>query len=231
MSRPSDQAEKTYLAALDLEAEGRTKEALAAYQTIIDQHDALLWSDAASQAMDRIAAGVPLSSRLSQARKPFCKRFTRPLSLPHALITILILVVQSIVAGPLIAGSWLVLVAMDLAPLMFIYLVGGIPAAISGFLFSAWILHYCHGKGFMPERTTLAGMIFGVVAVLLFSWGLVPLYASDFPPSGVVMFMVIHGLVGGAFTGWLGGKLVWYRMDRNAPPYPVETLDGAHESR
>lgn len=220
MSRSSDLAEITYLAALDLEASGRIDDALAAHQSIIDDHGSSLWSDAAARAMDRITAGVPLSMSLEEARAPFQKRFTRPLSFPHALITALIVITQSAVAGPFVAGIWLLVVAMDLEPLIFVYIAGGIPAALSGLLFAVWVLHYCHRRGFMPERVKLVGMLTGVMSVAIFCWVLLPLYIDGFLPVGAVGFLVAHGLVGGAFTGWLGGKLVWYRMDRRAPPYP-----------
>lgn len=228
MPRFPDQAEQAYLTALDLEAEGRTDEALAAYQSIIDHHGRSLWSDAAAQAMDRIAGGDPLSIRLSEARVPFYKRFTRPLSFRHALVTALIVIIQSAVTGPLVAGSWLVLVSMQLDPVPFIYMVGGIPATVSGLLFAAWILRYSHLRGYMPEHVVPAGMICGAIGVVFSYWVLWVMATGNLLPAWAVMFLVIHGVAGGAFTGWLGAKLVWYRMNREAPPFQSGKLDDAH---
>lgn len=219
MIRPAVPAEHAYLNALDLEADGRTGEALEAYQSVIDNHGQSLWSDSARQAMDRIAEGVPVSARLSQARRPFGKRFTRSLSFPHALITAVMVIVQAITLGPLVAGSWIVIVVLDLSPMVFIYAVGGLPAALAGLFFAVWVLGYCHRRGYMPERVILAGIVCGSLAVAFSGWVLVPLMIGDVLPVGIVIFLIVHGMAGGAFMGWLGGKVAWYRMDRDTPPF------------
>ncbi|MFC4259478.1 hypothetical protein ACFOZ5_10610 [Marinobacter lacisalsi] len=212
-------AEQAYLAAQDLEVAGRTEEALAAYQSIIDDNGSSLWSDSAAQAMNRIAEGVPLTTSLRQARDPSCKRFTRSLSPGHALITAVIVALMAAAVGPLVAGSWVVLVTMDLMPVPVIYMVGAMPAGLAGLLFAAWVLGHCHLKGYMPERVKLAGTICGALAVAVSGWVLVPMVSAHSLPDGAVVFLIVHGMVGGMFMGWLGGKLVWYRVDRDAPPY------------
>lgn len=212
-------AEEAYLAAQDLEVAGRTEEALAAYQSIVDDNGSSLWSDSAAQAMNRIAEGVPLTTSMRQAQGPVGKRFTRPLSPPHAFATTVIIILQAAAVGPPIAGSWLILVTMDLAPVLAIYMVGGVPAGLAGLLFASWVLGHCHLRGCMPKRLTLAGIACGALAVAFSGWVLVPLTFGLRLPSGVVIFLIAHGMAGGAFIGWLGGKLVWYRMDPNVPPY------------
>ncbi|WP_372972330.1 tetratricopeptide repeat protein [Marinobacter sp.] len=214
--------ERAYLLAMDLEAAGRTEEALEKYQSIIDRHGHSLFSDAASQAMDRIEAGGSLHRAMAQARLPFNHHPARPLTLRHGVVTTLLVTAQAMAVGPVVVGFWVLLAAGSLWPLIFVYFIGAPPAALAGILLSVWGLWLCHHKQYVPKGFVLMGGISGTLSVpawFAFWSGFDP---AILDPGGVTMLLTAHGAVAGLVVGWLAESTIRLRMSLAYPPYTVE---------
>ncbi|WP_372955927.1 hypothetical protein [Marinobacter sp.] len=214
--------ELAYLLAMDLEAAGRTGEALEKYQSIIDRHGHSLFSDAASQAMDRIEAGRSLHSAMAQTRSPFSGHPARPLTLRHGIVTVLLVTAQSMAVGPIVVGFWVLLAAGSLWPLLFVYVIGAPPAALAGILLSVWGLWLCHRKHYVPKGFVLMGGVSGTLSVpvwFAFWSGFNP---AILEPGGVAMLLTAHGAVAGLVVGWLAESTIRLRMSLAYPPYTLE---------
>lgn len=215
----TNQPEQAYLQALDLEAAGRHQDARDAYQAIIEQFGHSLFSDAASQAIDRMDAGLLLHSSMPQARAPLSGHPSRPVTFWHGLFTILLVTVQATAVGPFVGGSWILLKAGSMWPLMFVYMVGAGPAALAGLMSAGWALWFCNRRGHVPKGMVLVGAITGTLSVPIW-FGLQPWFDID-QVAGLLMFLMVHGTIGGLAVGWLTGGMIGYRMSLAYPPYDI----------
>lgn len=233
------EAEKAYQAALALEAmdEGA---AFSAYQQVVDQYPESLWSDRAASALDRIEGATQYLRQGRVVHVPPELSCRRNPTIGHGLATTLQMIILAIVVGPFFAGVWSIFFGLALSVIPLFYWIGWLPAAISGLLFAGWGLRYCSVRSALPDRTLLAGVVCGLMGaaigavVILFLWpmphvwllvtGFVLLvgFVIDGNPTVAILcsllLFVFHGALGGAAVGWLGGKLLRYRMDTANDP-------------
>ncbi len=228
-------AEQAYQMAVELAASDRPEEAFAAYQHVIDHYPESLWSDRAASDLDRIEGVTQYIRRGTVVRVPPELSVCRRLTLRHGMVTMLLMVILAIVTGPLFAGIWTVFLGLGLRGIPLFYWAGFLPAGVAGVLFAAWGLRYCHVHRALPERTVLAGILCGLIGsvigavMILFLWQAFHFFwliTGLFLLVGVLvggnqvatilvitMLVVVHGALGGAGVGWLGGRLLRYRMD------------------
>lgn len=228
-------AEQAYQAALELAASDRPAEAVTAYQHVIDRYPESLWSDRAAGDLDRLGGATQYIRRGTVVRVPPELSVCRRLTLRHGAVTMLLMALLAIVTGPLFAGVWTVFLGMGLGGIPLFYWAGTIPAGVTGLVFAAWGLRYCHHRRALPERTVLAGILCGLIGsvigalMILFLWQvfhfwflvagllvLVGLLVEGNLTSAIfatTILFAFHGALGGAGVGWLGGRLLRHRMD------------------
>ena len=217
---PADRtAEQAYLHAQELEEKDQIPEALVQYQSVIDQHGYSLFADAACQAIDRIEAGDALDKALAHVRTRSRYHPARPLTVGNALRTTLPVVLLATVLGPVVAGSWILIISLSLEPLPFIYLIGGLPAALGGFLFSIWALCLCHWKRRVPVRFPSMGAASGALSITALFIIAGSSVVSVWKSPAFFLFMLFHSVVAGLVAGGPAGKIIHTRMSLAYPPY------------
>lgn len=243
-------AEQAYQVAVELAASDRPEEAFAAYQHVIDQYPESLWSDRAAGALDQLEGPSRYLRRGTVVQVPPELSVCRRLTLRHGVVTTLLMVIVATATGPLFAGVWTIFLGMGPRGIPLFYWAGALPAGVTGLLFAAWGLRYCHHRRALPERTVLAGILCGLagsvigVVMILLLW---QMFHFWFLVAGLLMLVglvvdgnqttailvtatlfAVHGALGGAGVGWLGGRLLRYRMDAANDCGTLKTVPQKH---
>ena len=217
---PADRtAEQAYLHAQELEEKDQIPEALVQYQSVIDQHGYSLFADAACQAIDRIEAGDAIDAAL--ARFPTRSQYhpARPLTVRNALFTTSLVTLLALVVGPIVAGCWVLIIGFSLEPLLYIYLIGGLPAALAGVILSIWALWLCHWKRRVPVRFPSMGAAIGALSITALFIIAGSSVVSVWKSPAFFLFMLFHSVVAGLVAGGPAGKIIHTRMSLAYPPY------------